>query len=243
MVQTNRLYNDLSWLWPLWEDVEVYKLETEQYSKLIRRYSGNEVQTLLDLGCGGGKHAYHFKRYYSVTGLDISKQMLSNAQALNPDCTFHLGDMRSFDLKKEFDALFMNDAVMYITSLEDLNKTFSSAYKHLSAGGMMICPLETWQENFKQNHTSISTSKSDNLEITFIENNYDPDTEDTSTETVLIYLIRENGKLRIENDLHITGLFSLDTWREVIKDCGFKLYEELVKTDIGTIPVYIGVKK
>ena len=36
------------------------------------------------------------------------------------------------------------------------------------------------------------------MEITFIENNYDPNPEDDTYETTFIFLIREKGKLRIE---------------------------------------------
>ncbi len=41
----------------------------------------------------------------------------------------------------------------------------------------------------------------------------------------MIYLIRENGQLSIERDLHHLGLFSLDVWRRLLLDVGFELYE------------------
>ena len=41
----------------------------------------------------------------------------------------------------------------------------------------------------------------------------DPDPKDDIFEATMIYLIRENGKLRIEHDSHVIGLFSLNLWK------------------------------
>ena len=241
-MEKNRLYNDLAWLWPLWEANEDYNQETEYFSELIKQYARINVKTLLDVGCGGGKHAFHFKRQFSVTGIDISEAMLSQAKKLNPECTFHSKDMRNFDLKTEFDAVFLNDSIAYMTSGKDFNKVFKNAYRNLITGGVMICVAETHKENFTQNQTSVSTSKVEDVEVTFIENSYDPDPEDTTYEATFIYMIRKHGKLQIEHDSHIVGLFPLDTWRETIKENGFDLYEVEWKIDKVVYPLFVGIK-
>jgi aminoglycoside 6'-N-acetyltransferase I len=38
--------------------------------------------------------------------------------------------------------------------------------------------------------------------------------------------IREDGRLRVETDRHILGLFALDAWREALMDVGFTVYKE-----------------
>jgi hypothetical protein len=40
----------------------------------------------------------------------------------------------------------------------------------------------------------------------------------------MIYLIRENGRLRIEHDLHHLGLFSLAVRRRLLVDVGFEIH-------------------
>lgn len=40
----NRLYKDLAWLWPIWEDVEEYRRESELFAGLIKQYAGVEVR-------------------------------------------------------------------------------------------------------------------------------------------------------------------------------------------------------
>ncbi|MBN2006061.1 MAG: hypothetical protein JXA21_22075 [Anaerolineae bacterium] len=37
---------------------------------------------------------------------------------------------------------------------------------------------------------------------------------------------REDGKLRIEPDMHRLGLFSLDTWRAALRDAGFEVHAD-----------------
>lgn len=42
----------------------------------------------------------------------------------------------------------------------------------------------------------------------------------------MIYLIRENGKLRVEPDRFTLGLFSLETWTRILSDTGFALNQD-----------------
>ena len=41
----------------------------------------------------------------------------------------------------------------------------------------------------------------------------------------MVYLIRESGKLSIEHDLHLLGLFSIEVWRRSLLDAGFEIHE------------------
>ena len=223
---TYRLYNDLAWLWPLWGDVDEYLEECELFTRLFRERATGEVQTLLDVGCGGGKHAFHFKKNFELTGIDISQAMLANAKTLNPECEFLIGEMRTLDLGREFDAVFLNDSIAYMKTEGDLLAAFQSAHRHLRPGGAMVVMAEVTKETFRQNKTAVSISEADDLEITVIENNYDPDPGDNTCETTFVHLLREKGKLRIEHDHHIVGIFSIDVWRRLLKDTGFEIVEQ-----------------
>jgi SAM-dependent methyltransferase len=238
----NRLYGDLAWLWPIWEDVEEYRKESELFTKLIKQNAKIEVHSLLDMGCGGGKNAFHLKRHFAVTGIDISEAMLSNAKNLNPECEFLVGDMREFDLGRQFDSAFINDSITYMTTKEDLFNTFRSAYKHLRAGGLMITYPDVCKETFSQNKTRVSTPKASNMDITFVENSYDPNPEDDTYELTFIFLIREAGKLRIEHDFHICGLFTLDVWGRLLREAGFTVREEGWDQDTQNLPVFVCAK-
>jgi SAM-dependent methyltransferase len=240
--KTNRLYSDLAWLWPIWEDVEVYREESQLFARLIRKHAKIKVHALLDVGCGGGKNAFHLKRHFEVTGIDISKAMLANARKLNPECTFRPADMRNFELKRQFDSVLINDATAYMTTQRDLLKVFKTAYKHLKPGGVMITHPEECRESFKQNETTIWKAKTDDTDVTFIENQYDPDPKDSTYEKTLLYLIRKKGKLRIERDFHVCGLFALDAWRGSLRKAGFRVSESRLRHAAKNIPVLCCVR-
>jgi len=240
--KANRLYSDLAWLWPIWEDVEVYREESEIFSRLIKKHTLIRVQSLLDIGCGGGKNAFHLKRHFEVTGTDISRSMLTNARKLNPECRFRFADMRDFNLRRQFDSVLVNDATAYMTTPRDLLKAFKVAHRHLKAGGVMITHPEECRESFKQNETTIWKAKTDDTDVTFIENQYDPDPKDSTYEKTLLYLIRKRRKLRIEHDFHVCGLFALRTWTECLRKAGFRVSESRLRHAAKNIPVFCCVK-
>ena len=216
-----RLYGDLAWTWPIISPVEDYMEETEFFSKLIREHSTIEVKTLLHLGCGGGHNDYTFKKHFKATSVDISEDMLSLAKKLNPEVDYKYGDMRTIRLEERFDAITILDSIGYIKTIENFQKTFITAYEHLKPGGIFLTLVEQIAGQFKQNNTTFSTHSQGDVEITFIENYYDPDPADTNYEAIFIYLIRVGGKLEVYTDRHLCGIFKLETWLALLKATGF----------------------
>lgn len=226
---TLRLYDDLAWLWPIWGDAEEYADYCSHVARLIRRHALIPVRTLLNVGCGGGKNVFNLKRHYDVTGLDLSPRMLDLARDLNPGCEFVKGDMRAFSLQRVFDAVLVDDAISYMASRADLRAAIAAAWQHLRPGGVMVVAPDDTMETFVQNHTEVTPGgkgMSANVEVMFVENSYDPDPDDDHYEVTMVYLIREHGRLRIETDRHIYGLFTLGVWRETLAEVGFKIHEE-----------------
>ncbi len=229
MGKSARLYGDLSWLWPHWEDLEEYRQDSEMFVRLITESSANPVSTLLDMACGGGKHDFWLKRSFQVTGLDLSRNMLSHAARLNPECRYVAGDMRDPGLNEKFDAVFINDGLLHICTLDDLGRVFTSARACLNLDGVMLCTAEVTKETFKQDTTLVSRfsarQKPGDLDVTVIENRYDPDGNDHWFENTLVFLIRRAGKLSVERDTFRCGLFSLDSWRSALSEAGFQVSE------------------
>lgn len=46
---------------------------------------------------------------------------------------------------------------------------------------------------------------------------------DTTYECTFIYLIRRSGKLAIETDHHICGMFQTETWLDLLRKTGFEI--------------------
>ncbi len=226
MKDTRNLYTDLAWLWPMWGDAATeYAHYCQHVSSLIRKYAKRPAATLLDIGCGGGKNVLNLKREFQVTGLDLSPTMLAQAKELNPSCTFVEGDMRTCRLDRMFDAILMDDAISHMNCRSDFEAAFRTAHAHLNPGGVLIATPDVTIETFQQNKTTTTPASRDGLDVVFVENVYDPDPTDEQYETTILYLIREQGRLRIETDHSTLGIFSLDTWRQVLRDTGFELHE------------------
>ncbi len=226
---TPRLYDDLAWLWPIWGGPEDYTDYCNHVTQLIREHAGIPVSSLLDIGCGGGKNVFNLKRNFQVTGLDLSPRMLELARQLNPECEFVRADMRSFDLGRAFDAVLLDDAITYMATRADLRAAFAAAWRHLHPGGVMVVNPDETRETFLQNQTVVTpagSARPADVEVVFVENSFDPDTEDDQYEETMVYLIRERGQPRVEVDRHILGLFAIDAWRAALREVGFKICEQ-----------------
>src|SRR5690606_36903831 len=95
-------------------------------------------RTLLELGCGGGSMAWHLKQHFTLTLTDVSSQMLEVSRLANPECEHTVGDMRSLDLGRTFDLVFIHDAIMYATSADDARATLATAARHCRVGGAVV---------------------------------------------------------------------------------------------------------
>jgi SAM-dependent methyltransferase len=218
-----RLYKDLARYFPIITPPEDYLEEGEYFAQVIKNTSPIESKTLLNLGCGAGSDDFSLKKYFKVTGVDLSPEMLKLARKLNPDVKYLQGDMRSVRLKKKFDAVAVFDAINYMLSKEDLRSLFATAHEHLKPGGLLILVIEVTPQNFRQNLTRSSVHQKDDIEVVFIENIFDPEPADPTYEGTYIFLIREKGKLKIETDRHVCGMFSLNTWFDLLQEAGFKV--------------------
>ncbi len=133
--------------------------------------------------------------------------------------------MRSFRLGRAFDAVLMDDAISHMNCRADFESAFRTAHAHLNPGGVLIATPDVTIETFRQNKTTTTPAARDGLEVVFVENVYDPDPADEQYETTILYLIRDNGHLRIETEHWTMGIFSLDTWRHVLRQTGFEVHE------------------
>ncbi len=235
------MYGELAWAWPIISRKEHYIGEAESFTRAIRQHAPIEPHTLLHLGCGGGHLDFTLKHHFQVTAIDISEGMLVNARRLNPEVTYNQCDMRIARLGQLFDAVMAADSMDYMLTENDLRAAFETAYVHLKSGGVFCTYAEVTAESFSQNRTEVFGGTQDDRAITVIGNRYDPDPADTTYEDTFIYLIRREGRLEIETDRHLSGIFSLETWHRLLQATGF----EVLRTELDDedhIPMFVCVK-
>jgi SAM-dependent methyltransferase len=106
---------------------------------------GVRGRRLLDAACGTGKSFMPFReRGYSVTGCDISPEMLAVARAKAPDAELFAADIRELEAVGEFDLITcLDDAVNYLTGEGDLDRALAALGRNLAAGGVLVFDLNT----------------------------------------------------------------------------------------------------
>jgi len=116
-----------------------YRAEADYVGGLIREFHP-KGKSLLELGCGTGKHAELFRgQGYQPEGVDMSATMLDQARKAYPAIAFHLGDARKVRLNKRFDIVTsLFHVASYQTSNEDLAAYMATAREHLNQGGLFV---------------------------------------------------------------------------------------------------------
>lgn len=221
-IPLNRMYNDLAYLWPLLSPPQDYAEEAQDWLDLLQARLGSERVNILELGVGGGHNLSHLTPFYQATAVDLSEAMLQHSKQLNPEVEHHLGDMRTIRLGRRFKAVLIHDAISHLTTIEDLKATLNTAAIHLEPGGLLIIAPDDFKDTFTGPYTTTSINSDGATELTFIEHHHDPNPDDNTIETIMFYLIKENGHLKIENDRMLCGLFSLNRWLDLMRAADFK---------------------
>jgi SAM-dependent methyltransferase len=218
-----KLYSDLADWWPLLSPPSDYEEEAAIYVAALRAACDQTPRSLLELGSGGGNNASHMKRRFEeVVLVDRSPGMLAVSRALNPECEHLQGDMRSVRLGRQFDCVFVHDAICYITSEEDLRRVADTAYAHCRPGGAALFAPDYVRENFRVG-TEEGGHDGDGRALRYLEWTWDADPTDSVYTVDYAYLLREgDGSVRVVHDRHEEGIFPRAAWMRSLTDAGFE---------------------
>lgn len=242
---TPKMYSELADWFHLITDPADYAEEAEFYRQALFSACEYRPSTLLELGSGGGNNALHLKNHFQLTLVDLSPEMLKVSSALNPECEHIQGDMRSLRLDRLFDAVFIHDAVMYLTSEIDLRAAMETAYIHCKPGGAALFAPDDVLETFKPS-TDHGGHDGQSRSIRYLEWTVDPDPTDTTYVVDYAYLLKNSTEeIRIERDRHILGIFPRQTWLSLLAETGFKseaLSFKHSERETGAYEVFVGYK-
>ncbi len=270
------LYSDLSSWWPLLSRPEDYAEEAEIYTRVIKaalagankaggpgtaggagnsgdHAAGGRKPTLLELGSGGGNNASHMKHDFDLTLVDRSPGMLAVSQKLNPELPHLEGDMRSVRLGRTFDAVFIHDAIVYMTTLDNLRQAIQTAWVHTRPGGAALLAPDMVKETFRPSTEHGGHDGTDGFPAEYAKRSlrylawtYDPDPQDTTYLSDFAFLLKEGGQaVRVAYDRHIQGIFPRDTWLELMRQAGFRpqvLPFEHSEVEPGMTEMFLGIR-
>ena len=217
-----KLYDELAEWWPLFSAPEDYAEEAAFFARLLTDSCDPAPRIVLELGSGGGNNAFHLKRNFEITLVDKSPQMLAISRALNPECAHREGDMRTVDLGRTFDAVFIHDAIMYMTSVADLEAAIRNAYRHCRAGGVALLVPDYVRETFVAKTEHGGHDGDDGRGLRYLEWTVDPDPGDTTYRADYVIVMRDRrGDTRVVEDCHVEGLFPRAEWMRILRAAGF----------------------
>jgi len=216
-----KLYTELASWFHLLSDPWDYAEEAEFAGKTLIEASRIPIREVLELGSGGGNNASHLKLRFEMTLVDLAPAMLELSRTINPECRHISGDMRSVRLGRQFDAVFVHDAVTYLTERDGLLECIRTAFEHCKPGGVALFLPDFIRETF-QSCVHHGGHDGAGRALRYFEWTYDPDPADTIYAVDFVYLLREgDAPVRVEHDCHICGLFSRGEWLELFDQAGF----------------------
>jgi SAM-dependent methyltransferase len=240
-----KLYTLLADWWPLLSPPSEYPEEAAIYAQYLAGAGTQPSRTMVEFGSGGGSNASHLKQQFQMTLVDLSPGMLAVSRALNPECEHLEGDMRTARLGREFDRVFLHDAICYMTNAADLHKAVETAFVHCRPGGAALFAPDFVRENFRAS-TGHGGYDGEQRGLRYLEWTWDPDPADSTYVVDFAYILRDkDGAARVEHDRHIEGLFGRAEWLQILTGVGFQpRVVAFEHSEIATGPVefFLGCK-
>ena len=233
---SDAFYTTLAPWWPLISPVEEYAEEAAYAATLLAR-AARPVQDVLELGSGGGCNAAHLRHRYTMTLTDLSEDMLAVSRALNPGCRHVAGDMRTLRLGEAFDAVFVHDAVDYMTDEGDLAAAFATARAHLRPGGVLVVIPDATDETFRPETECGGSDGPDGRGARYLAWTTRPDPAGPTVVTEYAFLLRAadgsgtggraegnaaDGGVVSRHEAHRTAVFPEATWLRLLAEAGFR---------------------
>lgn len=207
--------------WPLISPVEDYEVEARHYLAMIEARAP-AARTLLELGSGGGHNAFYLKQRFAMTLSDLNEGMLEVSRKLNPECEHLRGDMRSLELQRRFDVVFVHDAIDYMTTEADLEAAIRTAHRHLGPHGLAVFVPDHVRERFESGSECGGSDAPDGRGVRFLEWSPSVAPDAATGTTHYSFLVRSSdGSVQSYHEQHVFGLFSEETWRRLLERCGF----------------------
>jgi len=108
---------------------------------LLSRIPLDAAGTMIDLGCGPGNVTNTLKGRWpnaSITGVDVSPEMLERAHAEDPDITWIEADLNDWRPDTPADLIFSNAALHW---LNEHDRLFPQLMQHIAPGGFLAVQM------------------------------------------------------------------------------------------------------
>lgn len=102
-----------------------------------------EVRSVFDAGCGTGRVTRELaRRGFDVAGVDLDPAMLATGQRKAPELEWHLADIETVELGRQFDLVLMTGNVMIFLTPGTEGAVLANLARHLRPQGLLIAGFQ-----------------------------------------------------------------------------------------------------
>ncbi len=216
-----------------------YNQEVIDLQDIIKLHIKYDLNTLLDIACGTGKHLEVLKSHYKCEGLDINPELLDIAKKRNPELTFYLENMIDFSLDKNYDIITcFFGSIGHVKTKDNLNKAVRNMKKHLAPKGILI--IEPWHtpEQFQAGRTSLLTVDEPDIKIARCCSSQ---IKGNLSVLDLHHLVSTPKSTEHFIDHLELGLFPEKDYLDILKEGGFSVVHEKIRSNGNG--VYLSFRK
>ena len=178
----------------------------------------------LDVGCGSGYFTRAFqKNGFSMTGMDVSVEMLDRAKTLalqeGARSEYLLGDITKFKTPSRYSFVTaINDCINYVKK-DKLRTAFKNVRSALSKNGIFLFDISS-KGKFSQKIAN-TVSADDRDDVTYMSFNK-PET-DGVTMDVTLFVKRADGAFERLDERHRQYIYTETEIITALEECGFTL--------------------
>jgi SAM-dependent methyltransferase len=197
-----------------------YKHEAEQIRNYIAK-QGLYFRTILDVACGTAQHALYLKDEFLIDGIDLNPEFISIAKSKNPEGSFYVADMTSFQLNKKYDVVMcLFSSIGYVQTLNNVVRTLEHFEGHLNDNGIIL--VEPWftPEVWIDGRVDTITTELNDIKMCRMSHTQKID---RISSLRFDYLFGRNTGIEYFSEEHKMGLFTVDELIQTFNEVGLEV--------------------
>ena len=205
-----------------------YDKESKYIIDKIANGGGQQVNSILELGCGTGKHAKILQDSgYTIYGIDLSANMIKLAKQNGVSC--EVADIRTYRQSNKFDCcISLFHIASYQNSDEDISHYFDTASFHLKKGGIFI--FDVWYKPavlHQLPEKRVKTMENDDIKvIRYCNPEHLPKESIVKVNYTIEIIDKKSKSYESIKETHSMRYFSSDEIKEFAQKAGIKIINE-----------------